>query len=339
MASRPSFALTAIIVLALGIGASATIFALVDGALIKPLPYSSPKRLVSVFETVESCPLCNVSYQNFRDWQRMAHSFRSLEVWGYARYTVRSSNGSESADGARVSDGFFRTLGVTPMLGRDFYEGEDRPVAARTVLLSYGGWEKRFGGDRAVIGKTIELDDASYTIIGVLPVSFHFTPRGEADFWTALNEPSGCDKRRGCHGLFGLGRLKDGVTANAAAEEMESIANRLGKQYPDSNRGYGATVVPLIDVAVGEIRPVLVALFCGAALLLLIAYVNVAGLLLFAVGGAEAGDRGARSARGYFNAACMAIRHGGAASGNRGNDCRAGVYLYNTAPPSTIDSS
>jgi len=280
MVKNPGFALTTIVVLALGLGAGTAIFALVDAALIKPLPFADSRRLVSVFETVESCPLCNVSYQNFRDWQRMAHSFRSLDVWGYARYTVRSSNGSESADGTRVSDGFFRTLGVTPILGRDFYEGEDRPGAPRTVLLSYGAWKKRFTGDPAVVGKSIALDDKNYQVIGVLPQSFHFAVRGNSDFWTALNEPGGCDKRRACHGLFGLGRLKDDVAPTAAAAEMESIAARLGIQYPDSNRGYGATVVTLIDVIVGEIRPALLALLCAAALLLLIAYVNVIGLLL-----------------------------------------------------------
>jgi hypothetical protein len=136
LAANPSFAITAVLVLALGIGACTAIFSFVDAALVKPLPFHDPQRLVSVFETVESCPLCNVSYQNFRDWQKIAHSFRSLQVWGYARYTIQSSGGSESADGARVSDGFFRTLGVTPMLGRDFYTGEDRPGAPRTVLLS-----------------------------------------------------------------------------------------------------------------------------------------------------------------------------------------------------------
>ncbi|HLY41605.1 MAG TPA: ABC transporter permease [Terracidiphilus sp.] len=277
---NPGFAATAIFVLALGFGASISIFDLVDTALIKPLPYRDPGRLVSVFETVESCPLCNVSYQNFRDWQRMAHSFVSIDVWGYARYTVQSASGTESADGARVSDGFFRTLGLKPVLGRDFHAGEDKPGAAHTVLLSYGAWQKRFNRDPEVVGKTIQLDDLTYTIIGVLPGSFHFAPRGEADFWTALNDPTGCDKRRGCHGLFGLARLKDGVSVSAASSEMESIADRLAAQYPDSNRGYGATTVSLAEVSVGDLRPVLLALFSAAALLLLIACVNVTGLLL-----------------------------------------------------------
>ena len=277
---NPSFAATIVLVLALGLGAGTAIFAFVDAALIKPLPYRDPARLVSVFETVESCPLCNVSYQNFRDWQRMAHSFLSLDVWGYARYTVQTSNGTEFAQGARVSDGFFRTLGVSPLLGRNFNTGEDKPGAARTVLLSYEAWQQRFGKSPEALGKTIRLDDLNYTIIGVLPREFHFAPRGEAEFWTALNEPSGCDKRRGCHGLFGLARLNEGSSLSAASAEMQNIAAQLGKLYPDSNRGYGAVTFPLSEVVVGEIRPVLLALFSAAGLLLLIACVNGTGLLL-----------------------------------------------------------
>jgi predicted permease len=267
-------------VLALGLGAGTAIFAFVDAALIKPLPYRDPARLVSVFETVESCPLCNVSYLNFRDWQRMTHSFSSLDVWGYDRHTVQTSTGTESADGTRVSDGFFRTLGIAPLVGRDFYAGEDKPGAPRTVILSYESWQQRFGARPDALGKTIHLDDLDYTVIGVLPRSFHFAPRGASEFWTALNDPSGCDKRRGCHGLFGLARLRDRVSSAAASKEMQDIAQLLGRQYPDSNRGYGAVTVPLSDTIVGEIRPVLLALLCAAGLLLLIACVNVTGLLL-----------------------------------------------------------
>src|SRR5579859_2976528 len=137
LVKNPSFAVTATLVLALSLGASTAIFAVVDAALIKPLPYKNPKQLVSIFETVAGCPLCNSSYQNFRDWQRMVHSFQSLQVWGYSRYSIQMSGGTESVEGARVSDGFFQILGVTPVLGRDFYAGEDRPGAPRTVLLSY----------------------------------------------------------------------------------------------------------------------------------------------------------------------------------------------------------
>ena len=277
---NPGFALTAIVVLALGMGASVAIFAFVDAALIKPMPYAEPARLMSVYETVPACLLCNVSYQNFLDWRRTNTSFAALDVWGYARYAFHVNGGIEPTEGARVSDGLFRTLGVTPMLGRDFRPGEDLPGAPRTVLISYGTWQKRFGGTSEAVGKTIQLDDLSFTIIGVLPREFHFSPRGDAEFWTALNDPDSCQKRRGCHSLFGLGRLKHGVTVAAAAAEMTAIAAQLEKQYPESNRGFGAVVRPLSEAVVGEIRPILLVLLSGAGLLLLIAYVNVVSLLL-----------------------------------------------------------
>jgi macrolide transport system ATP-binding/permease protein len=277
---NPGFTATAVLMIALGMGASVAIFAFVNAALIQPLPYRDPARLVSVYETVASCPLCNISYQNWRDWKKSETAFSALEAWGYMRYSLRSQNGAESAMGARVSDGFFRALGVAPVLGRDFYAGEDSPGAARTVLISYTSWQKRFAGNPNVVGQSITLSDIPYTIVGVLPRGFHFAPRGEAEFWAPLNEASSCDLRRACHGLFGLARLKDGVSVANAAAEMQTLAGQLGKQYPESNHGYGATAVPLSESIVGNIRPLLLVLLGGAGLLLLIACVNVVSLLL-----------------------------------------------------------
>ena len=182
--------------------------------------------------------------------------------------------------GVRVSDGFFRTLGVTPMLGRDFATGEDAPGRPHTVMLSFAAWQKRFGGNRNAVGRAVILSDISYTIVGVLPREFQFAPRGPAEFWTPLNDPNSCEERRGCHSLFGIARLKDGISAQSALAGMNSLAQRLAKQYPDSNRGFGADVAPLSEVITGNIRPILLVLLSGAALLLLIACVNVSSLLL-----------------------------------------------------------
>jgi macrolide transport system ATP-binding/permease protein len=277
---NPGFAFTAILVLALGIGASVAIFAFVDAALIQPLPYRNPARLVSLFETVPSCPLCNVSYQNYRDWRKSDLPFSSMEAWGWASYLIRTPEGTEPVRGARVSDGFYRTLGVSPILGRDFSPGEDLPGAPHTVLLSYAAWQKRFGGRANVVGEAITLSNIPYVIIGVLPREFHFAPLGEADFWEALNDPSSCDQRRSCHGLFGLARLKDGVSLEAAIAGLKTEASQLERQYPQSNHGYSATAVPLTESVVGDVRPALLVLLSGSFLLLLIACVNVAGLLL-----------------------------------------------------------
>jgi macrolide transport system ATP-binding/permease protein len=278
LVKHPGFAATAILVLALGIGASVAIFAFVDAALIEPLPYPQPGQLVSVFEAASMCPRCNVSYLNFRDWKKSSLPFTSLEAWGFKTYLLPAATGAQSVPGARVTDGFFRTLGVTPVLGRDFYAGEDAPGKPSTVLISYSAWKSRFGGRLDVVGQTIKLSDDTYTVIGVLPPQFHFAPR-DAEFWATLNDPTSCEKRRSCHSLFALARLSDGVPVQGALAAMKSIAQQMEKQYPD-NRGYSADVVPLSEWIVGDIRPILLLLLGGAALLLLIACVNVSSLLL-----------------------------------------------------------
>lgn len=277
---NPGFAGTAVLILALGVCASASIFAFVDSALIKPLPYKDPTRLVGVYESVGMIPRSNLSYPDYLDWKKANHVFSSLDVWNGRGYMLRTNEGSELVAGARVSDGFFRTLGVAPLLGRDFYDGEDLLEAPRTVLLSYTAWQKRFGGRQDVLGESISLSDISYTIIGVLPREFQFAPRGRAEFWTTLHPEGSCDLRRSCHSLYGVARLNDGVSVQAAFAEMTSIALELERQYPDSNRGQGAAVVSLSEAIVGDIRPILLVLLSGAGLLMLISAVNVASLLL-----------------------------------------------------------
>jgi predicted permease len=278
---NPGFTVTAVIVLALGMAASLAIFAFVDAALLKPLPYQSPKRLVSVYETTAMCPRCNVAYLNFRDWKKStAALFQSLDAWGYNTYLVGTPTGTEMADGTRVTDGFFRTLGVAPVLGRDFYLGEDAPGKPRTVLLSYTAWQNRFGGRAGAVGKSITLNDDAYTIVGVLPKDFQFALRGASEFWVPLGAPSSCEERRGCHSLFGLARLKDGVSIASALAGMKAIAQQMARQYPNSNRDFSADVVALSDVVAGDGRPILLMLLSGAGLLLLIACVNVSSLLL-----------------------------------------------------------
>ena len=278
--NNPGFALTGITVMALGIGASVAIFGFVDAALIRPLPYADPARLVGVYENTPQCPKCNLSYEDYLDWKKQNQVFSALEAWGMNGYLLPTPAGAEPVPGVRVSDGFFRTLGVTPVLGRDFYAGESSPSAPRTVLLSYATWQTRFGGQPNAVGQTITLSDQAYTIIGVLPREFHFAPRGRAEFWTTLHDPNGCEKRRGCHNLYGIARLKDGVSVATALADAKAIAQRLELQYPDSNRGQGASVLPLSQAIVGDIRPILLVLLGGATLLLLIACVNVSSLVL-----------------------------------------------------------
>jgi len=276
----PGFTSTAILMLTLGMCASVAIFAFVDAALLKPLPYQNSSRLVGVFESVKTCPLCNLSYFDYLDWKKNNNVFSSLEAYQGSGFILSTPEGGQRAFGARVSDGFFRTLGVTPLLGRDFYPGEDLPAAPRTVLLSYAAWQNRYGGKRDVLGQAVTLDGVPRTIIGVLPRDFHFAPVAPADYWTTLNVSGGCEKRRGCHNLYGLARLRDGVTFEAALANVTLVAQQLQKQYPDTNRDQGAALSPLSEVIVGNIRPILLLLLGGAALLLLIACVNIASLLL-----------------------------------------------------------
>jgi macrolide transport system ATP-binding/permease protein len=274
------FTCTAVLVLALGMCASVAIFAFVDAALIKPLPYRNPSRLAGVFESVAMFPQSNLSYPDYLDWKKLNTTLSSLDAYQHRGFLVSTPAGAQPVRGARVSDGFFRTLGVVPVLGRDFYAGEDLPTAPRTVLLSYAAWQQRYGGRPDVLGQAVTLDGAPNIIVGVLPREFHFAPAEPADFWTALHAQGECDLRRSCHSLYGVGRLKDGVSLQAASANMTSIARQLEKQYPDSNSGQGAALMPLTEVIVGDIRPLLLLLLSGAGLLLLIAAVNVAALLL-----------------------------------------------------------
>jgi macrolide transport system ATP-binding/permease protein len=277
---NPGFAATAILVLALGIGASVAIFAFVDAALIKPLPYADPQQLVHVTERERVAPQVNISYLDYADWKRLNGVFSSLDAFNGWNFLLSAPTGAEPVRGERVSAGFFRTLGVAPVLGRDFYPSEEVPGGPNSVMLSYGTWQRRFGGVKNVIGQSVKLSGVSYTVIGVLPQDFEFALGYGAEFWAALQPVDSCEKRRDCHDLFAVGRLKDGVSVQMALANAQAIARQLEIQYPDSNRDRGASVKPLSDTIVGEIRPILLLLLGGAGLLLLIACVNVSSLLV-----------------------------------------------------------
>ncbi|MGB7137729.1 MAG: ABC transporter permease [Acidobacteriaceae bacterium] len=283
MRRSPGFTLTAVLMLALGIGAATAIFGFVDAALIQPLPYAQPSRLVGVDESAAVFPRSNLSRADYEDWKGMNTSLASLDVYNGAGYLLRKGTVDEPVRAARVSAGFFRTLGVEPILGRNFRAGEDQPGQPKTVMLPYGTWKSRFGGRRDVVGQMVNLSDNLYTIVGVLPRSFSFAPRGGAEFWVPLLDKNGCEQRRSCHDLDGVARLKPGVTVAQALADLKSVAARLAAAYPGSNQGQGASVQPLSELIVGKLRPILLTLLTGAGLLLLIACVNVASLLLVRV--------------------------------------------------------
>ena len=275
----PAFAATVVVILALGMCANVAIFAFVDAALIKPLPYRDSARLVSVYETAQACPQCPLSYIDYLDWKKLNTAFQSMDAYVFTNVTLRVTDGAQSVDSFRVSPGFFRTLGITPIMGRDFQAGEDSPATPHTVMLSYSAWRRRFAGDRDVLGKTVTLNDDPRTIIGVLPPEFYFAS-SVAEFWTPLYPGGGCNSRRNCHVTHVIARLKDSASLQTALANVKWIAEQLERQYPDSNRGYGAKLTTLAETLVGDIRPILLVLLSGAGLLLLIASMNVASLLL-----------------------------------------------------------
>jgi hypothetical protein len=205
---NPAFTITATVMVALGIGASVAIFAFVDAALIKPLPYKDPSHLLFVTETTPEIPQAAISYPDYLDWKKLNKGFDSLDVYTQRGYILNTADSVENVPGARVSDGIFRTLGIAPLLGRDFYAGEDLPAAPNTLILSYASWQKRFGGKQDIIGQAITVDEAPFVIIGVLPQNFHFAPVENAEFWTTLHPTGGCYLRRSCHNLNGVARLK-----------------------------------------------------------------------------------------------------------------------------------
>jgi len=276
---NPGFAITAILVLALGICASVAIFAFVDAVLIRPLPYANPSRLVGLYESTPLGPRFHLSYLDYLDWKQMNHVFADLEGFDNNPAALHTPDGAQSVDTAEIGAGFFRMLGIAPILGRDFRSGEDTMDAPRTVILSYSAWQKRFGGRQDILGQTVTLDDTASVVVGVLPQGFQFAPAGAAEFWMPMHHSLKPDDRGG-HGMTAFARLKDGVSFETASANMSAIAARLAKQYPDADEGRGATVVPLTEIVIGSLRPTLLLLLCGAALLLLIACVNVSGLLL-----------------------------------------------------------
>jgi len=280
LSRNPGFAVTAVLILALGMGVSVAIFAFVDAALLEPLPYAQPNRLMAVNESSTQSGRWPLSYPDFLDWQRLNKSFSSLDVYSGSGYLLRGTSGAEPVQGERVSGGFFRTLGVRPILGRDFNPGEDRIGGPNVVILSYGAWLHRFAARPEVVGQTVDLDNQAYAVIGVLPRSFSFAPSGNAEFWTPINALSHHEQSRNFYPFLGVGRLRDGVTQAAALAEMQGIAQQLQRQYPTLGRDQKGDVVPLAEIVVGDVRPILLTLLGGSTLLLLIACVNVASLLL-----------------------------------------------------------
>ena len=281
LAKAPGFAATALLTLALGIGANTALFSVINGVLLNPLPYPQSSELVAVYGQTPGFDRAPVSYPNFLDWQRDNKVFSSLALYRHETYNVTGSGEGERLDGYMVSAGFFSTLRINPVLGRDFRSDDDQVGAAPVALLSGGVWKRKFASSPDVIGKPIELNGASYTIVGVVPASFSFygnTP----DLYTPVgqwNDPSFRDRRISVSARV-IGRLRPGTTVSQAQAEMESLAHNLAAAYPQADKNLDVQVISMKDDLVGDVRPLLFVLLAAVGFLLLIACANVANLLL-----------------------------------------------------------
>jgi putative ABC transport system permease protein len=275
----PGFALTAIPVIALGIGATTAAFSVADFVLLRPLPFPQPERLVHVWQSLPGYPHLEPSAANYRDWKRLSRSFKAIGALQAISLNLVGPAGPERLEGAAVSADLFPLLGVRPLLGRLFTASEDQDGAAGTVLLSYPLWQRAFGGDRAVLGRRLLLDGAPYLVVGVMPPDFSF-PRRQALLWTPIRFSADDYSDRTNYSLEVVARLKRGVSLDQAQAEMTVVAAQLERQYPKENKDSHAAVQRLRDSLSEQSRLLLLAL-CGAALcVLLIACANLANLLL-----------------------------------------------------------
>jgi macrolide transport system ATP-binding/permease protein len=257
----PRFTSIALITLVLGIAANIAIFTFVDVALLRPLPYRDASRLIELYDTrsMDVNTQFESSYPDFLDWRIQQQAFEGLAGYSQNQVLLRGGGAPELLPSAVVTDNFFQTIGVPPLVGRDFRNGEDLASAPRMVMLSYGWWQKHFGG-KDVIGQALSIDDQPNTIIGVLPADFHFAPVGDPDLWLTLHAEGGMLQRRNLHWLSVVGRLKPGISRESAASAMNLIAEGLEKQYPQTNDKLRTALVPLNEVIVGQIRPILLLL-------------------------------------------------------------------------------
>ena len=277
----PSFSGTAIFALALGIGATTAMFAVIYAFLLRPLPFGDPDKLVMLqSRSTRSGGDLGVNYLDFVDWQKQSRSFSDL-----AFFNLRWNGNLESPDGATetlkttfTTANLFTLLGVEPVAGRNLMPADDEPSAPKVVLISERLWRKTFGGSPSIIGREVRLDGASRTVVGVMPAGFRFP--SQTDLWVPMASVFGKSDNRSWRADQAIGRLMPGVTAPQAQAEMTLIAERLARQYPDTNKEIGAAVVPLRDHWTGSVRFSLLLLLAGCGGVLLIACANVSQLLL-----------------------------------------------------------
>jgi predicted permease len=282
----PLFSAVVALVLAMGIGANTAIFSLVHAVLLRPLPYPDPEHLVVVREEQKDRGLFSgATAANFVDWRHQSGAFSSMAARRFATFNLTGGGEPERVVGAQVTDAYFTTLGVLPMLGRLFTAEDDQPGAPPVALLGQGLWMRRFGGDRAIVGRTIDLDGWAHTVIGVLPAGADLPggaglPGGAEDLWVPLALGPQDLEATGTRRLAVIARLGPNVGLEQARSEMTTIAQRLESVRPQSNKAWTVNLAPLHETLVENARPTLIALLGAVGLVVLIVCANVASLLL-----------------------------------------------------------
>ena len=283
LAKSPVFTTVAVLSLALGIGANTAIFSVVNSLMLRPLPYPDSDRIVDVWHTPpqESFPgleRFSVSPANYLDWKSQNDSFEQMAVYGYAGFSLSTSNDPVAVTGTAVSSDFFSVLRSNASQGRTFFPEEEQPGRDHVVVLSHRLWQRAFGANPDLMGQTLTLNSQSFTVVGIMPAGFEF-PR-EAELWVPLAWDDAEKQTRSIHDYIVIARLNPDVSLAQAQAEMSTISSRLEQQYPEANKGWGAVVIPLQEDLIGDIRPALLVLFSAVGFVLLIACANVANLML-----------------------------------------------------------
>jgi predicted permease len=279
LAKSPAFTIVAILALTLGIGANTAIFSIVNGVLLRPMPYRDPSKLVRLYETYLPSGQGSVSTLDFQDWREQNRVFDGLAAYHPVSRNLQNVGDAERIPAVEASANLFDLLGAKPIRGRTFLPDEDQPGKPPVVVIGERLWKRRFASDPKLVGGTITLDAQQYSVVGIMPTEFEFpleAPR--ADMWVPAHLDKPQDANRGSHYLFVVGRLK--AELPLAQQQMDNIGRRLAEQYPEKNAGRGVKVIPLSETIVGNVRPTLVLLMGAVGFVLLIACANVANLLL-----------------------------------------------------------
>jgi putative ABC transport system permease protein len=282
--NAPGFTLGATLTLALAIGANTAIFSAIDALLLHPYPFPEPSRIVVVSAVHARGDNSGAGYRDFLDWREQNTVFDEMAILPWiGAYTLTGEGEPQRINGGQPTAGFFRVLGIQPVLGRFFTPEEDKPGGPRVAVISYQSWQHRFGARPDILGQSMTLDGAPYTIIGVMPMRFAYPGLKTSEFWAPLGEDPG--KGRFQHQYSVIARLKPGISITRAQAEMSAIAHRLEQQYPETNKDWHVEVSPLEGSLAAQIKTPVAILFSAVTFVLLLACANVAGLMLVRASG------------------------------------------------------